>query len=61
MVKSTTEFEDEWELRDVAQYKQGDPGGTHTMFWSELLTETNLGHPLVVYVDRETKKYGHPF
>jgi len=51
--------EDKWELQDVVQHKQGDPEVTHTMFWSQLLTETNLGCPLVAYVDQEQEKYSH--
>jgi len=49
--------EDEWDLRDVAQYKQDDAEETHTMFWSQLLTETNLGRPLVAYVDQGQERY----
>ena len=48
----------EWELRDVAQYKRGDPEGFHTVYWSRLLTGTVLGRPLVAYVDREQEKCG---
>jgi hypothetical protein len=52
---------DEWNLRDVAQYKQRDPDEIYPMFCSQLITETNLGHPLVAYVDRGQEKYGHSF
>jgi len=50
--------EDEWDLRDVARYKRDDPGRCYTMFWSQLLTETNLGRPLVAYVDQRQEEYG---
>ena len=56
-----TGSEDGWDLRDVAQYKQDNPGDTHVAFWSQLLTETNLGRPLVAYVGQEQKEYGHLF
>jgi hypothetical protein len=52
------ECEDKWDLQDVAQYKRDDPEGFHTMFWSQLLTETNLGCPLIAYVDNDHEKYG---
>ena len=54
--------EDEWDLRNVAQYRPDDPGGLYAVFWSQLLTETNLGRPLVAYVDRPgQERYGYPF
>ena len=56
-----TESEDNWDLRDVAEYIQDDPENTHTMFWSQLLTETNVGRPLIAYVDRDQEKYDPPF
>lgn len=52
---------DDWELREVAQYIRYDPEGFYTMYLSQLLTETNLGRPLVAYVDRAEEKYGHSF
>jgi len=48
----------EWELRDVARYKRDDPGRFHAMYWSQLLTGTDLGRPLVAYVDEEREKCG---
>ena len=48
--------EDEWDLRDVAQYKRDDSEEFYAMFWSQLLTETNVGHPLVAYVGREQER-----
>ena len=56
-IKVRSEYE--WDLRDVAQYKQDDPGEIYTMFWSQLLTETNLGRPLIAYVDQDQEKYIH--
>ena len=53
--------EDEWELRDVARYSPDDPEGFHVIYWSQLLTETNLGRPVVAYVDRTGEKYDRPF
>ena len=43
---------DDWELREVSWYRQDDSERFHTMYWSQLLTETNLGRPLIAYVDR---------
>ena len=48
--------EGKWDLLDVAQYKQVDPEGFPTMLWSQFLTETNIGRPLVAYVGPERKK-----
>lgn len=53
--------EGEWELRDVAQYKRDDPERFRSMYWSQLLTETNLESPLVAYVDQAQEKYGYSF
>jgi len=53
--------EDKWDLQDVARYKQDDPEDTYGMFPAEFLTDTNLGRPLVAYVDQQQEKYGHPF
>jgi len=52
---------DDWELREVSRYRQDDSEQFHTMYWSQLLTETNLGRPLVAYVDRSEEKYGYCF
>ena len=48
--------DDEWDLRDVAKYKRDDSEEFYTMFWSQPLTETNVGRPLVAYVDRERER-----
>ena len=48
-------------LRDVTRYKPVGPERTRVTFWSQLLTETNIGCPLVAYVDREPDTYVHPF
>ena len=55
------ESEGEWGLRNVARYEQRDPDGFYPTFCSQLLTETNLGCPLVAYVDRREEKYGYYF
>lgn len=50
--------EGEWELRDVARYR----GANLSAIWpGELLTETNIGRPLIAYVDHGGEKYGHSF
>ena len=48
-----------WEFRDVTQYRRDDPEPFYPLFWSQLLTETNLGHPLIAYVDRGDEKYSY--
>lgn len=53
--------EGEWELRDVARYRQDDPERFHVLESSQLLTETNIGRPLVAYVDRAGEKYTWSF
>ena len=52
------ESEDKRNLQDRVQYKRGDPEGFRIKSWSQLLTETKLGHPLVAYVDRERHSLG---
>lgn len=49
--------EGKWELRDVAQYRRDNPERFHELESSQLLTETNLGRPLVAYVDLAGEKY----
>ena len=49
--------DDEWDLQKVAQYKQDHPEETDMAFRSQLLTETNLGYPLVAYVNDGREKY----
>ena len=44
------------DLLDVAQYNRDNPEEFHMMFWSQLLTETNVGRPLVAYVGREQER-----
>ena len=56
-----TKSDGEWELWDVTRYTQDDPERFRLSYWSQLLTETNLGRPLVAYVDREEEKYGYSF
>ena len=56
-----TESGDNWDLLHVAEYKQDVPEDTRTMFWSQLLTETNLGRPLVAYADQQQEKYNRTF
>ena len=51
--------ESDWELREVARYRRDDQEPFYTMFRSQLLTETNLGRPLVAYTDRTGERYGH--
>ena len=46
----------EWSLRDVARYRQDDPEEFSLLYWSRLLTETNVGRPLVAYVDSRLEK-----
>ena len=53
----TIESDDSWGLLDVAQYGRDDSERSRITFWSQLLTETNLGHPLVAYVDQDQEKY----
>ena len=48
--------EGEWSLQDVAQYKKDAPEVFFLRYWSQLLTETNLGHPLVAYADDRLEK-----
>ena len=55
-----TASEDEWYLQGVAQYKQ-NPEDPHPMIGSTLLTETNLGRPIVASVDEEQECYGPSF
>ena len=43
--------EDEWNLRNVAHHEQDGPQGFYAMFWSQLLTETSFGRPLVACID----------
>ena len=50
--------EDKWDLRGVAQYKQDDPEGFNTWSWSQLLTETGVGRPLIAYMGEDREKYG---
>jgi hypothetical protein len=50
-----------WELREVTRYKRDGPERSYTMYRSQLLTETNLGCPLVAYVDRTANEYGYSF
>ena len=47
---------DEWDPQDVAKYKRDDFEEFYPVFWSQLLTETNVGRPIVAYVDREQEK-----
>ena len=51
----------EWNLQDVAQYKRDAPEGFELSYGSRLLTETNLGHPLVAYADDRLEKWGYSF
>ena len=53
--------EDEWELLDVTRYRPDNPEQSYAVYWSQLLTETNLGRPLVAYVDHLEERYGYPF
>ena len=45
-----------WDLQRVAQYKQPYPVEFSTLFWSQLLTGTRLGRPLVAYVNRSRER-----
>ena len=51
--------EDEWELRDVAQYRGNNDITFCAVYWSQLLAETNLGRPLVAYVDQGGERYDY--
>jgi len=59
----------DWELREVAQHRQDDQERFDTVSRSlsnavpqgQLLTETDLGRPLVAYVDCAEEKYRHSF
>ena len=53
--------EGEWELRDVTRRMGDDPKRFILAHWSQLLMETNLGRPLVAYVDRKEEKYDYSF
>ena len=54
------ESDEKWDLQDVARYKQDDPEKFYIMFWSQLLTETNIG-PLVAFTDQERERWGQCF
>ena len=48
--------EGKWDLQDVVKYKQDDPDEFRMGSWSQLLTETGAGRPLVACVDQEQEK-----
>ena len=53
-----TKREGKWELRDVTRYSRDDPEQFYAVDAGQLLTETNVGRPLVAYVDPGQRKYG---